>query len=86
MTSKDISAVPDNRKISHTGFDTLHIPKNMSRNKSSPDIYDELLPQKLSKDQAPSSEAYIQSLKRISEHHQVIMVFVIGGITHSEIK
>ena len=29
---------------------------------------------------------YIQNLKRIRDLHQVIMIFVIGGITHSEIK
>ena len=40
-------------------------------------------------DDTTSSEnenMYIQNLKRIRDHHQVIMIFVIGGITHSEIK
>ena len=57
------------------------------QNKSSPDIYDELIPKPMTKDQAScSNETYIQNLKRIREHHQIIMIFVIGGITHSEIK
>ena len=40
-------------------------------------------------DDTTSSEnenMYIQNLKRIRDFHQVIMIFVIGGITHSEIK
>ena len=57
--------------------------KNLNR--SSPDIYDELLPKQVTKEQTPP-DAYIQNLKRIREHHQVIMIFVIGGITQSEIK
>ena len=91
MENKDSVSVPIDRRSSQGGpFATLQIPKNMGfsrfRNKSSPDIYEELLPKNSTKDQASSTETYIQSLRRISEHHQVIMIFVIGGITHSEIK
>ena len=66
---------------------TLSVPLgNKSKNKSSPDLYDELQPKKMGKSNSAGNEPYIQNLKRIREHHQVIMIFIIGGITHSEIK
>ena len=77
------------RIVQSKTLDTLKIPSmgSKNQNKSSPDIYDELLPKPVSKDITPSiPDTYIQNLKRIREHHQVIMIFVIGGITHSEIK
>lgn len=67
-------------------INTLSVPMgNKTKNKSSPDIYDELLVRQLSKESA-TNEPYMQNLKRIREHHQLIMIFIIGGITHSEIK
>ena len=59
--------------------------KDRKDNRSSPDIYDELL-SKSFEYKTTNENTYIQSLKRIRDHHQVIMIFVIGGITHSEIK
>ena len=70
-----------------TTSNTLCVPLgNKSKNKSSPDLYDELQPKKVDKNNSAGTEPYIQNLKRIREHHQVIMIFIIGGITHSEIK
>ena len=61
--------------------------KDRKDNRSSPDIYDELLPKSFDdKTSKANEDTYIQNIKRIHDHHQVIMIFVIGGITHSEIK
>jgi len=66
---------------------TLSVPLgNKNKNKSSPDLYDELQPKKTGKSNFADNDPYFQNLKRIREHHQVIMIFIIGGITHSEIK
>ena len=61
--------------------------KDRKDNRSSPDIYDQLLPKSFEDKTSTTNEnTYIQNLKHIRDHHQVIMIFVIGGITHSEIK
>ena len=91
MASIDDPLLPERnnrRNIPNKKFDTnLSVPMgNKSRNKSSPDLYDELLPKQSAKDNVPPNEPYMQNLKRIREHHQLIMIFIIGGITHSEIK
>ena len=91
MVSVDDPLLPERnnrRNIPNKKFEsTLSVPMgNKNRNKSSPDLYDELLPKQSAKDNVPKNEPYMQNLKRIREHHQVIMIFIIGGITHSEIK
>ena len=63
-----------------------------SLNRSTPNIYEEfensihINSNEEHAAAAAAGMAYFQNLRRNDGHHQVVMIFVIGGITHSEIK